>query len=134
MSFKTELAELLIALRAAGISDSNLHSHHAKSQLALGYSVQDCCAEAIQLEASARMVFVVNYLDPWCKRHGLTHRQALTVLFDDGAHDPSNPARDRVTANELHTRCGPQNDFAEYLFSQLVETTMLLLEDDVVDS
>ena len=64
---------------------------------------------------NARELWISTALDPWCKRHGLTRKQGLSVAFDDSTFDPKNPEKDQVTLGSLFAWSGQQNDFASYL-------------------
>jgi hypothetical protein len=75
---------------------------------------------AVELERAAREDWLARALRPWCERHGLTLRQGLSVLFDDGALNPDSPSKDRVTAKDMFAWGGAQNDFASRLMNELV--------------
>lgn len=110
------------ALTRLGISLSSPRAHQVARDMEDTRGCNDVAAlltRAVELERAAREDWVACALRPWCERHGLTLRQGLSVLFDDGSFNPDSPDKDRVTAKDLFAWGGAQNDFAGRLMNEL---------------
>ena len=114
------------ALTRLGISLSSPRAHQVARDMEDTRDCQDVAAlltRAVELERAAREDWLARALRPWCERHGLTLRQGLSVLFDDGAFNPDSPSKDRVTAKDMFAWGGAQNDFASRLMNELANET-----------
>ena len=110
------------ALTRLGISLSSPRAHQVArgvEEARDGKDVAALLARAVEQERAAREDWVARALRPWCERHGLTLRQGLSVLFDDGSFNPESPEKDRVTAKDVFAWGGQQNDFAARLMNEL---------------
>lgn len=104
-----------LQLEGAGISLTSPRAHSALSEYKEGLSAQDCIAKAVKNESATRKMWISDFLDPWCERHGLTREQGLSVAFKDVAYNPANPRKDLVTLKDLFSWGGQQNDFFTHL-------------------
>ena len=110
-----EIGKFQAQIEAAGLSLTSTRSNAAMLQFKNGDEAASCLEKAVKREEVARQSWIDNALDPWCKRHGISREQALSIAFDDGSFDPQNPSKDRVTMKSLFEWGGQQNDFAGYL-------------------
>lgn len=110
-----EIESFSVMLEAAHVSRSNRLAHNAMDNYKAGGDALTLVNTAAALETQNRTYWLNTCLDPWCKRHGLTWEQALSVAFDDSPFDPANPQKDRVTIKDLFWGGGQQNDFSSFL-------------------
>jgi hypothetical protein len=79
-----------------------------------------CVRYAISMERQARELWCEKSLDPFCKKHGLTRRQAISVVFDDHRYNAADPEHDLVTVQDLY--CNSQGyDFSRALLAEMAE-------------
>lgn len=117
---KDDLKEVM-AFHGVGLQRTN----QAINLLHEGENPRVCVDTAVANEARARGQWVDKVLKPWCARHGLTIEQALSVAFDDGAYNPTDPRKDQVTMTDLMSWNGQEGAFATYLRHQLKEQVPL---------
>lgn len=98
--------------------------HKAINDMKDGQDPQHCLDKAIEAETSARQLWIEVALEPWCDRHGLTLAQGLSVAFDDHSFNPANPDKDLVTMKDLFAWGGQQNDFAQFMLTQMRPTAV----------
>lgn len=110
-----EIEEFSARLTGARISLSSPRAHRATEEFKDGADADSCIEEAVAHEASARNMWIETALDPWCKRHGITREQGLSIAFNDDSFNPQNPEKDLVTRERLFAWGGQQNDFAFWL-------------------
>ena len=77
-----------------------------------------CVKEAVRRETHARNMWIATTLDPWCKRHGITGKQGLSITLKDEAYNRENPLKELVTFKHLFGWGGQLNDFFAYLNSE----------------
>lgn len=114
MPSQEEIDNVRARLEEAGISSSNSRSHQALAAFSGGMVAEDCIADALKKEASAREMWLKVALDPWCKRHGISRKQALSIVFSDHTYNPIDPSKDNIVLKDLFAWGGQQNDFASY--------------------
>jgi hypothetical protein len=109
-------------LTAAGLSISSPRANSAmiefKDESNL-LSEEDLVAIAVKNEAVSRQAWVDTALSPWCKRHGITMAQGLSIMARDDAYNPKAPDKDLVTFKSLFEWSGQQNAFAEHLLREI---------------
>lgn len=122
MRTQQEIGSFYHLLGQAGLALSNRRAHTAIEKFKAGEEAVSCIQEAQIQESKSRQSWIDTALDPWCKRHGLTRAQGLSVAFDDDSYNPANPSKDQVTLRELFAWGGQQNDFAGYLMREAKAT------------
>jgi hypothetical protein len=109
-------------LTAAGLSHSSPRAHSAmaafKDENDL-LSQEDLIDIAVKNEAVSRQSWIDTALEPWCKRHGITMKQGLSIMARDDAYNPDAPHTDLVTFKSLFEWSGQQNAFAEHLLREM---------------
>jgi hypothetical protein len=115
MASQEEIETFRAKLEGAGIASSNTRAHRALDAFRDGVPEEKCIAEAVRLETKAREMWLSVALDPWCKRHGITREQGLSIAFADHTYNPANPSKDLVTMKDLFAWAGQQNDFYRHL-------------------
>ena len=43
----------------------------------------------------------LKLLDEWRNNHGITRKQAMSILFNDSRYNPKNPEKDNVIIKDL---------------------------------
>ena len=66
-------------------------------------------------ERLSRELWLTIALEPWCKRHGITIKQGISILFDDAAFNPITRKDDLPTREAVFSWGGQQLDFANYI-------------------
>lgn len=110
--------EFRLRLTAARIELTSPRAYRAMAEFKDGAEATACVEEAVAHEATARNMWIKIALDPWCKRHEITRKQALSILFDDSSFNPENPGKDLVTRESLFAWSGQQNAFAYWLMHE----------------
>ena len=118
----TKTPEDLEAFRAqltlARISLSSPRTHSAMEKFKASAPSELCVKEAVRRESHARNMWIATTLDPWCKRHGITGEQGLSIALKDEAYNRENPLKELVSFKHLFGWGGQQNDFFAYLNSE----------------
>jgi hypothetical protein len=123
-------------LAAAGLSISSPRANSAMAEFndeSNLLSQEDLVAIAVKYEAVARQSWIDTALEPWCKRHGITFEQGLSILARDDAYNPKPPHTDLVTFKSLFEWSGQQNDFAEHLLREIKDAAAAKKEDAIED-
>lgn len=122
MRTQIEIEEFRTLLTTARIGLSSPRAHSAMAEFKDGTDADACIKVAVAHEASARNMWIETALDPWCKRHGITRVQGISIAFDDSSFNPENPKKDLVTRDALFGWGGQQNDFALWLMKEINQT------------
>lgn len=107
-----QVAELWAYLPTHGVGTIRLNQ--AIRRLKDGVPFPSVVERAFFDEEQARNMWLEKAFQPWCKRHGLSLEQGLSVTFCDHAFNPDEPGRDLVTMKDLMWN-GQAVDFAAYL-------------------
>lgn len=111
-----QIAQLWKTLPSNGVGTVRLNQ--AVRRLKDGMPYQEVVERAHADEAQSRDMWLDKAMLPWCKRHGLSLEQGLSVVFNDHAYNPDNPERDQVILRDLMWN-GQGQDFAVYLQRQM---------------
>lgn len=124
MKTETEIESFRAQLTQAKLSLSSPRAHTALNNFKDGKPADECIENAVRLETIARDTWIATALDPWCKRHGITRKQGLSIASRDDTYDHSNPSKPLVTLKDLSAWGGQQNDFFSYLNAEVDQNAL----------
>jgi hypothetical protein len=115
---EAKLADLVRRLGDAGIERCSPRAHLAIMLFKDGVDAEQCVRYAALCERQSRELWCEKALDPFCKKHGLTRRQAISVIFDDVGSSSTDPEERVVTVQDLYWN-GQGYDFSRAMLKQM---------------